>query len=340
MEQKKKSLNKGKQAGRNPVPRGLFFNKLLQNVDAPVMVTDSRGRVVFANKRYLDFFRFSEKDIIGKPWIGMVIPEFKRRPVLEIFKGMKEKKALGRIGAPASVAGIPQKYVSWIGIPLKEKRTFLYMFIGRERKRPAGGRVRGFVYASGRFNAAHREVIEALFNASMASEPGTAKHAYRVMSFTVPLAEKLRFSKKKIEILKAACLLHDLGKLAVDKRILFKKGKLKKDEFDQFKKHPHWGSEAVDLIYFLRDIIPIMAHHHENYDGSGYPGGVKGDAIPLEARMLSVVDIYEALTADRPYRKGFSVKKAIGIMEEEKGHKLDPKITDAFLDMVRKGEVG
>ena len=144
--------------------------------------------------------------------------------------------------------------------------------------------------------------------------------------------------KERIEKLKTACLLHDLGKLAVDEKILFKKGKLTAKEYDEMKKHPGWGTDVVRLVYFLKDIIPIMANHHENFNGTGYPKGIDGENIPLEARILSVADIYEALTADRPYRKGYSVVEAVVIMKEEKGKKLDPEITDVFLDMVEKGE--
>jgi HD-GYP domain-containing protein (c-di-GMP phosphodiesterase class II) len=175
-----------------------------------------------------------------------------------------------------------------------------------------------------------------LFTAAGTTDPETAKHAARSMVFAVALAKKLKISKERIEKLKIASLLHDVGKLAISQKILFKKGKLDREEFDEIKKHPHWGSEIVHMVYFLRDIVPILINHHENYDGSGYPKGVKGDRIPLEARILSIADIYEALTADRPYRKGFSRKEAIAIMEEEKGRKLDPEITDIFLDMVRK----
>ena len=155
------------------------------------------------------------------------------------------------------------------------------------------------------------------------------------MSLAVALAKKLGLSKTKIERLKVASLLHDLGKLAIDEAILFKAGKLTKEEFEQIKKHPRWGTEVAQLVYFLDDVIPIMIGHHENYDGTGYPNGVKGKDISLEARILSIADIYEALIEDRPYRKGFPKKKAIEIMESEKGWKLDARITDIFIEMIK-----
>ena len=96
------------------------------------------------------------------------------------------------------------------------------------------------------------------------------------------------------------------------------------------------AAEVVKMVYFLYDVVPIMSSHHEYYNGKGYPLAMEGGKIPLESRILSVADIFEALVADRPYRKGYSVKKAIAIMEQEKGLKLDPEITDVFFDNGKK----
>lgn len=141
-------------------------------------------------------------------------------------------------------------------------------------------------------------------------------------------------SKERINRLKTAALLHDLGKLAIDEKILYKKGKLKEFEYEAVKKHSNHGAQMIYPVYFLRDIIPIMKSHHEYYDGTGYPDGLKGDGIPLESRILSIADIYEALTADRPYRMAYDKKRALSILKKEKGHKLDPELTDIFIRMV------
>ncbi len=335
---KKKSLSSKGKTDKSVFFGRILLKKLLRNIDASVMVTDSRGRVVFVNEKYTDFFRIPKKDIMQKYWIKKIIPESGRRAVKKIFNDIKNKKVLTRFDAPVSTGRRPEKCLCWIGVPLKEKRSYFYMFMGREVRCRSKSAVKVHASTPKALDRSYREVIETLFTASKISEPGTAEHALRVMSFAIALARELKISKRRIETLKIACLLHDLGKLVVDENILFKKGKLNKKEFDQIKKHPHWGSEVISLVYFLRDIIPIMANHHENYDGSGYPTGVKGEDIPLEARILSVADVYEALTADRPYRKGFSPEEAITIMEGEKGQKLDPKLTDVFLDMVKKGK--
>lgn len=327
------------QNGMNSVLWGFFFEKLLQNIAALVAVVDSAGGIVFANGKYLEYFSLSEKDAYGKDWIDSILPVARRAEIRAMFDNVKGTDIPVRFEMPSGIESGPEKHISWSGIPLKEKEFMLYMFIGYESSGIKGRPVKVYDLDKVGLDETYKGVVEELFKASMVADGETAKHAARVMSIAVLLAEKVGVSEERIERLKAASLLHDLGKLAVDEKILFKKGKLDEAEFEEIKKHSKWGSDVVELIYFLRDIVPIMADHHENYDGSGYPKGVKGEDIPLEARILGIADIYEALTADRPYRKGFTVDEAAALIESEKGKKLDPRLTDIFLDMVSHGEL-
>ncbi len=339
MKQRKKKNKSKSISNKSSVLWGLFFEKLLENIDACVLVTDSSGKIMFVNKRGLDIFGLAKKDVIKKKWFDRLVPEDSRRDVMKIFSQIKRDKEISRFTSPVNAPGSSEKCFSWLALPLKEKRSFFYMFTGREEGSSSKRRVRKHSLRSGKLHKAYQEIVETLFAASRVSDPGTAEHAARVMFMAVCLAKKLKMSVTSIGKLKVASLLHDLGKLAIDDRILLKNGKLTKKEFDEIKKHPHWGADVIRLVYFLRDIIPIMANHHENYNGSGYPNGVKGKNIPLEARVLSVVDVYEALTADRPYRRGFPGREALAIIEEEKGSKFDPAIVDVFVRMVRSGEI-
>jgi len=316
-----------------------FFGKLLQNFDAAVMISDPRGRIVFANRKYLRLVGLPPDDMRGSKWIDGIIPPDDRPEVKEIFAALKKEKTIGYFVAPAVTAKKKSVYLRWISFPLKNTRS-LYMFVGHEEDDPAERGVRSCPGGRQRFKTAHGELVKAFFAATKKAEPNTAKHSERVMMFAEALAKKMRISRARIENLKTASLLHDMGKLAVDEKILFKKGRLNRDEFAEIIKHPHRASEAIEFVGFLHNMIPIMANHHENYDGSGYPRGLKGENIPLESRILMVADIYEALTADRPYRRGFSSDRAVDIMEEEKGVKLDPRVTDIFLTMVREGRLG
>lgn len=314
---------------------GLFFDKLIQYALEPVMVTDARGRIVFANREYLDYFGLKAGETIGREWTEMIVPGAVKHDAAKVFLDVKKRRTLSFFDTPHPCGRKKGKHLSWVAIPFRKERTSFFIFVGGERSRKGVCRVAVKSPARSRIRGTHDELVDMLVEAVWASEPETAKHSVRVMRFAVELARKLGMSEKRIARLKIASLLHDLGKLGVDEKILFKKGKLKKHEFDEIKKHPHWGSDAVSHLYFLKGIMPIMADHHENFDGTGYPRGVKGKEIPLEARVLSVADAYEALTADRPYRKGFPKEAAIKILEEESGRKLDPKVTAAFLKMVK-----
>ncbi len=334
---KKMSGKKAKKTDRNRILWGLFFGKLIENMDASVMVSDAKARVVFVNSRYRELFRVSEKSIIGKDWIRSIIPEPWNKVIRGVFANIRKSKTLCMFETTVRSKG-REKYMYWIGIPLRQKRSDLFMFIGREGKYSFDRKVKIHAPTRRKLEKAYKEIVETLFGASRHSDPETAEHSVRVMRFAVALGKRIGLSKVKIERLKIAALLHDLGKLAIDERILFKEGRLTKEEFDEIKKHPRWGSEVVSMVNFLDEIIPIMSNHHENYDGSGYPNGVRGENIPLESRVLTVADVFEALTADRPYRRGFSRKEAMAIMENEKGRKFDPRVTEIFLEMVRKGK--
>ncbi|MFH1878846.1 MAG: HD domain-containing phosphohydrolase [Candidatus Omnitrophota bacterium] len=321
---------------KNTILWGIFFKKLLQNFEAMVAVVDPGGRIIFANEKYVAVFRPETGNVFGKEWIKISIPANRHTAARVIFGKLEKGKNIQCIESPSSARC---GKMSWFCIPLADKKSFYNMIIGREIKGKRAGVPGPGISASQKPGALSRMIINDIFNASRASDPHTAEHSERVMLFAVKLAKELKMDNTSIVRLKIASLLHDLGKLAVDRKILLKKGKLTRREFLEIKKHPRWGAEIVGLIYFLRDIIPIMVKHHENFDGSGYPEGIAKNNIPLEARILSVADIYEALTADRPYRKGFSREEAIAIMKSEKGKKLDPEITDIFIGMLNSGKI-
>jgi len=128
--------------------------------------------------------------------------------------------------------------------------------------------------------------------------------------------------------------LHDLGKIGIRDDILLKPGPLNKEEWEILKMHPRIGAEILAPIASLADILPAIASHHERIDGNGYPEGLKGDQIPMLARMVAVADTYDALTSDRPYRKGFANEEALKIIEDLKGSQLCPDCVQSFLKSV------
>ena len=171
-----------------------------------------------------------------------------------------------------------------------------------------------------------------------AKDKYTHGHSENVMKFTVILAKHLGLSGKDIEQIKYAGLLHDIGKIGVDEAILNKPGKLTPKEFEQIKKHPELGSRILSNMPFFESLVPLIKYHHEFYNGKGYPEGLSGEKIPYGARLLSVADAFEAMTSNRPYRKALSNEVAFSIMRKEKSNQFDPKIVEAFLDVMKAVE--
>ena len=137
-------------------------------------------------------------------------------------------------------------------------------------------------------------------------------------------------------LVEQGAMLHDIGKLGIGEKILLKRGKLTKKEFEIIKKHPQIGADIVRPVHFLKDVVPIILHHHERYDGYGYGSKLKGDEIPIGARIIAVVDVYQALVSNRPYRKAYSKREALKIIKEESGTHFDPKIVAIFMEIVAK----
>jgi putative nucleotidyltransferase with HDIG domain len=173
--------------------------------------------------------------------------------------------------------------------------------------------------------------IGALSTAIEAKDGVTSSHIHRVQHYAMCLAKALGgLDDQTLKAIEAAALLHDTGKLAVPERILNKPGKLTAAEFETMKRHVDVGADILSSIDFPYPVVPIVRAHHENWDGTGYPNGLKGTDIPIGARILSVVDCYDALTSDRPYRRAMSDEAALTIIRERRGTMYDPTVVDMF----------
>lgn len=181
--------------------------------------------------------------------------------------------------------------------------------------------------------------VSAMANSIDARDPYTKGHSERVTSYAVMIAEELKLSTDELERLRYAGLLHDIGKIRIRDHILHKPGRLTDAEFTEMKKHPEYGVEIMQPVKAFETILPAMLHHHERYDGRGYPHGLEGENIPLSARILCVADCFDAMTSDRPYRKGLDVEIAVGELAKNKSTQFDPLLVDIFLKLVDRGRV-
>src|SRR5580704_3545134 len=172
----------------------------------------------------------------------------------------------------------------------------------------------------------HLRTIEALALAIEAKDETTGEHLQRVRVYAMELAKELRLSEDETEALRAASVLHDIGKLAVPEHIISKPGKLTPEEFEKMKIHPIVGAEILEQVDFPYPVVPIVRAHHEKWDGSGYPNGLAGEAIPIGARILAAVDCLDALASDRQYRKALPLDEAMAKVVSEAGKSFDPRV--------------
>jgi HD-GYP domain-containing protein (c-di-GMP phosphodiesterase class II) len=176
-------------------------------------------------------------------------------------------------------------------------------------------------------------ILIALTRAIDAKSPWTAGHSERVTRFTEAIGRGLHLNEDQMRGLTVSAILHDIGKIAVPEQILDKPGKLTDEEFDVVKKHPQAGADIISSIPSYETILPGILHHHERWDGNGYPKGVTGNDIPLFARIICIADVYDALTEDRPYRKAWSREQVQRFFEEQKEKMFDPELVDIFMNL-------
>src|SRR5437867_2213885 len=179
----------------------------------------------------------------------------------------------------------------------------------------------------------HLATIEALALAIDAKDQTAQSHIRRVQVYAAGLARAHGMTENEIQGVKTAALLHDIGKLAVPEHILSKPGPLTQEEFQKIRIHPQVGAEIISGVPFPYPVAPLILSHHERWDGKGYPAGLRGEEIPLGARILSVVDYFDALMSERPYHKAMSLDAALGLLRQESGKALDPRVVQTFIDM-------
>ena len=185
---------------------------------------------------------------------------------------------------------------------------------------------------------AHINTVSALTSALDANDPYTHGHSYRVSRYALGLGRAMGLSSKDLEILEYSALLHDIGKIAIKKEILHKAGRLTEEEFKSLKAHPSTGADIVENLKFLKEAAVLVRYHHEQPDGKGYPEGLKEEEIPVGSRILLCADAYDAMTSDRPYRKGLSIDKVIEQFEKHKGSQFDVDVANLVIKMIKKSE--
>jgi putative nucleotidyltransferase with HDIG domain len=181
--------------------------------------------------------------------------------------------------------------------------------------------------------------VEALASAIDAKDPYTYGHSKRVARFSTAICEEMGMSRKELREVELAAVLHDIGKIGTPESILQKPGRLTPDEMARIHEHPDKGAHILSNIMEFREVVRWIRHHHEWYDGHGYPDRIAAEDIPLQARIITIADTFDAMTSDRPYRKGMPAEEAIRIMEENTGIQFDPAVLLAFRTVYAAGKI-
>ena len=179
-----------------------------------------------------------------------------------------------------------------------------------------------------------RDAVASLVSALAAKDPVTRDHTERCAWYSGELAKELGLDEQEMGIVRLASVLHDIGKLAVPGEVLCKPGSLTEPEWVQIRQHPQTAFHILSTIDSVASAVPAILHHHEHYDGSGYPDGLKGDDIPIASRIISVADAFDAMTTDRPYRKAMSIEASLEELKRHSGSQFDPEVVDAFLRVI------
>lgn len=183
-------------------------------------------------------------------------------------------------------------------------------------------------------NRAYTETLEGWSKMLDLRDHVTDAHTHRVVELTINLAEKIGIPESELENIKRGALLHDIGKMGIPDTILQKKGPLTEDEFSVMKTHPESAYQILSKIDYLIEALDIPYYHHEKWDGTGYPRQLMGEEIPIAARLFAVVDVYDALTSDRPYRKAWKKEDAIQYIQSQSGKHFDPAVVEVFVGLI------
>ena len=188
--------------------------------------------------------------------------------------------------------------------------------------------------ANEKLERAYLDTVQTLRYTVEAKDPYTRGHSDRVSEYSVLIGEKMGLSEENIKTLRVGGLFHDIGKIGIPDSILLKTDKLSDDEYSEIKNHPSIGAHILGAASIFKNIIPIVKHHHERFDGRGYPSGLKGDEIPFLARIAAVADTFDAMTSKRSYRNALDLQFVKEEIQRCKGTQFDPQIADVFLDIL------
>lgn len=294
---------------------------LLEAISDSIIVINSNGTIVGVNAQTERLFGYSREEIINKP-VEIFIPanlknihskhrgQYFNNPQQRLMETRTTLVAVRKDGTVVSV-----------NISLSPLQT------------DSGIYAIAIIRNITELIASHDETLAGWSRAMDFRDHETENHTQRVTQMSIQIAHAMGLSETEIMNIRRGALLHDIGKMAVPDNILLKKDKLTDEEWEIMRQHPVYAYEMLSTISFVRPALDIPYCHHEKWDGTGYPRGLKGDEIPLAARIFAVVDVWDALRCDRPYRKGWEGERVCEYIKEQSGKHFDPQMVTIFLEL-------
>lgn len=273
--------------------------------------------------------------IISKEEIAVVVSD----NIMPVITGLDFLSSLKKI-SPDTVKVLMSGYADLASALSAINRSEVYRYILKPWKdEELMSTVRDALNRYHLTQAMHRDdenVLRSLAQTIELKDPLTRGHCDRVAVYAMLIAERFGLPRTIVREIKYGSWLHDCGKIGVPELILNDPGELSDDQYETMKQHSYWGADVAAKANLSQMARNIIHFHHERYDGTGYPSGLKGEEIPLEARIVSVADVFDALTSDRPYRKSFSLDETIANISAMSGESLDPQFVKIFLDILRE----
>ena len=313
------------------------IESVLSQSDFLVCCFDKDGVLTYANEAYCDFFGFKKEELLGKDFFFLIPNEY-RQKVRNEFLSLSPQKPFTTYEHQVLTKDGSLRWQRWTDMALFDEDNSIleYQSIGIDITEQKETHMK-LEKALKQLREAFNNSIEAMGRILEIKDPYTANHQKRVAILSRRIAQEMNLNKKEVELIYLGALVHDIGKIYVPSELLSKPAKLSKLEFELLKNHTLKGEEILRPLSKRWPIWEAAAYHHERIDGSGYPRGLKGEDIPLGAKIIAVADVVEAMTSHRPYRPARSLEEALNELRKGMGTKYDPEAAKICIKLFEKG---